>query len=254
MTRTLQGDIDLALPTGGRVTGRLWLTGALRRDSAPDGREFVDDPHLWTPMLAASRGGLELHTPNGEFRVEGRGYHDRNSAAKPLHRLGIQSWWWGRIALPGRDLVFYRLTPSEPGLPVRDLVVELAADGTCRVCEDAGLQLGRLRRSPWGLRWPSSVTFPDPDGRPVTVETSALLDNGPFYQRFLLRGKCAGEEGWGIGEHLVPDRVDTDLLRPLVRMRVHRADGPNSMWLPLFSGDSEGRWGRLLGRSGGVRA
>jgi hypothetical protein len=43
-----------------------------------------------------------------------------------------------------------------------------------------------------------------------------------------------------------------------VRMRVHRAAGPNSMWLPLFSGDSEGRWvrllsGRLLSGTAGAR-
>jgi carotenoid 1,2-hydratase len=205
-------------------------------------------------MIAAGQGGLELNTPTGTLRVEGRGYHDRNSAAQPLHGLGIQSWWWGRVALPGRDLIFYRLTPSTPGAAPRDLVVEIAEDGTCRAREDAGLQVGRLHRSPWGLRWPSSATFPDPDGRPVQVEVSALLDNGPFYQRYLLRSRCGSDEGYGIGENLVPDRVDTDLLRPLVRMRVHRAAGPNSMWLPLFSGDTEGRLRRLLGRSSGVRA
>ena len=83
---------------------------------------------------------------------------------------------------------------------------------------------------------------------------SAVLDNGPFYQRYLLRGRCGADEGFGVGENLVPDRVDTDLLRPLVRMRVHRAGGPNSMWLPLFSGDSAGRWSRLLGHAGKVRA
>lgn len=235
------------------MTGRLWLSGTLRRDLDPAHRDAGCDPHLWTPMLAASPGGLELHTPDGDFRVEGRGYHDRNSAAKPLQRLGIQSWWWGRLALPGRDLIFYRLTPSEPGSGVRDLVVELSADGSSRVCEEAGLELGRMRRSPWGLRWPTSVTFPDPDGRTVRVDISSVLDSGPFYQRYLLHGRCDRDEGWGIGEHLVPDRVDTDLLRPLVRMRVHRAQGPNSMWLPLFSGDTDGRWSRLLGRSAGVR-
>lgn len=263
-TRALTADLDLALPTGGRVTGKLWLSGPLRRDSPG-----ADDPgataggsggsgdeastHLWTPMIAASRGCLELHTPGGDLRVEGRGYHDRNSAAQPLHELGVQSWLWGRVALPGRDLIFYRLIPSAPGAVPRDLVVELAADGACRVREDAGLQVGHLRRSPWGLRWPSRVTFADPDGRPVQVDVNTLLDNGPFYQRYQLRGRCGADEGYGIGENLVPDRVDTDLLRPLVRMRVHRAAGPNSMWLPLFSGDSAGRWGRLLGRSGHVR-
>ena len=204
-------------------------------------------------MIAASRGGLELHTPGGALRVEGRGYHERNSAERPLHDLGIRSWWWGRVALPGRDLIFYRLTPSDPGAAPRDLVVEFGADGTCRTQENAGLQVGPLRRSPWGLRWPSGADFPDPDGRPVAVEVSALLDNGPFYQRYLLHGRCGDDEGYGIGEHLVPDRVDSDLMRPLVRMRVHRAAGPNSMWLPLFSGHAEGRLRRLLSRSADVR-
>ena len=59
--------------------------------------------------------------------------------------------------------------------------------------------------------------------------------------------------GYGVGEKVVPDKVDTDLLRPLVRMRVHHADGPNSMWLPLFSEDSAGQVRRLLGRAGEVR-
>jgi hypothetical protein len=255
-TRDLQATLDLALPTGGRATGELWLSGPLRRDSPGGTGGAAADPactHLWTPMIAASRGGLELNTPGGVFRVEGRGYHDRNSSAQPLQGLGVANWWWGRLALPGRDLIFYRLVPSSPGTRPRDLVVELAADGTCRTREDAALDVGRLRRSTWGLRWPSSVTFPDPDGTEVRVEISAVPDNGPFYQRYLLRGRCGPDEGYGIGENLVPDRVDTDLMRPLVRMRVHRATGPNSMWLPLFSGDSAGRWGRLLGRAGGVR-
>ena len=261
-SRTLEATLDLALPTGGRVTGRLWLSGSLRRESlAVNGSAAaarmdstrMDSTHVWTPMIAASRGGLELHTPGGGLHIEGRGYHDRNCAGRPLHDLGIQSWWWGRVALPGRDLIFYRLIPSEPGAAPRDLVVEFGADGTCRTRENAGLEVGPLRRSPWGLRWPSRVDFADPDGRPVAVEVSALLDNGPFYQRYLLRGRCGEDEGYGIGEHLVPDRVDSDLLRPLVRMRVHRAAGPNSMWLPLFCGDTEGRLRRLLSRSADVR-
>lgn len=252
-TRTLQAHLDLALPTGGRATGELQLSGALRRDTCPTDTDQVTS-HLWTPMVAASSGSLELRTPRSEFIVEGRGYHDRNSASQPLHSLGIRSWWWGRVALPGRDLIFYRLTPSAPDAAPRDLVVELAADGSCRSREEAGLSVARLRRSSWGLRWPSEVTFPDPDGRPVHVEVTSLLDNGPFYQRYQLRGRCGADEGHGLGEKVVPDKVDTDLLRPLVRMRVHRADGPNSMWLPLFSEDSAGRLRRLIGRAGEVPA
>lgn len=255
-TRTLEAALDLALPTGGRVTGELRLSGPLRRDSSvarPPHPIGEGGAHTWTPMVAASRGSLELRMPSGDLRIEGRAYHDRNSAGRPLHDLGIQSWWWGRLALPGRDLVFYRLTPSEPGVAPRNLVVELAADGSSRTLETQ-LQPGRIRRSTWGLRWPETATFSDPDGRPVSVEVSSVLDNGPFYQRYLLRGRCGADDGYGVGENVVPDRVDSDLLRPLVRMRVHRAAGPNSIWLPLFSGDSEGRWSRLLGQAGKVRA
>ena len=255
-TRALEATLDLDLPAGGRVTGELRLSGPLRRDGSDGPQPAPGDPawtHCWTPMVAACLGSLDLHTPGGDLQIEGRAYHDRNSATRPLHDLGIHSWWWGRLALPGRDLVFYHLTPNDPLNAPRDLVVELAADGSSRTLETQ-LEPGRIRRSSWGLRWPATVTFPDPDGRPVQVEVGSVLDNGPFYQRYLLRGRCGADEGYGVGENVVPDRVDTDLLRPLVRMRVHRAVGPNSMWLPLFSGDSAGRWGRLLGQAGKVRA
>ena len=152
-TRALHADIDLALPTGGRATGQLWLSGALRRDSA--GVPPAEDPsnHEWTPMLAAAHGGLQLQTPGGALRVEGRGYHDRNSAPRPLHGLGIQSWWWGRVALPGRDLIFYQLISPDPRAAPRDLVVELAADGSCRTSADPGWQVSRRRRMPAAWRW-----------------------------------------------------------------------------------------------------
>lgn len=252
-TRTLRADLDLALPTGGRAVGRLLLSGPLRRD--PGGQPHPGESgstHAWTPMLAAARGCLELRTPGGVVRVEGRGYHDRNSAALPLQALGIERWWWGRLALPGRDLIFYRLIPSGSHSAPRDLVVEISGDGACRVQEDTGMRAGGMRRNLWGLRWPASLSFADPDGRPVEVQIAAVLDNGPFYQRYLLRARCGADTGHGIGENLVPGRVDTDLLRPLVRMRVHRAGGPNSMWLPLFSGDRAGRVGRLLRSHGDV--
>ncbi len=252
-TRALEAQLDLPLPTGGRAQGRLWLRGPLRRDPAHAtgaATTAAEDPrctHKWTPMVAAGAGGLDLRWPGGEATLRGRAYHDRNSAEQPLHALGIQSWWWGRLALPGRELIFYQLLPAAPGARPRDLVVEITDQGATRVQEDAGLQVQQLQRSLWGLSWPRAAHFPDPDGARVEVRVEAVLDDGPFYQRYLLHGRCGDQTGRGIGENVVPDRVDTDLLRPLVSMRVHRSAGPNSMWLPLFSGDRQGRWPRLLG-------
>lgn len=251
-TRTVRAALDLALPSGGRATGTLTVSGPLRRDPSP-ARPPAGAPstHQWAPIIAAGHGCLDLVTPRGRLEVRGRAYHDRNSAESPLQRLGIRSWWWGRLAMPGRDLIFYRLVPSAPGAATRDLVVEVSADGASRLCEDSGLHLAPARHSIWGLRGPRGAGFSDPDGRPVEVNVDSVVDNGPFYQRYLLSGRCGDESGQGIGEFLVPGRVDGDLLRPLVRMRVHRAVGPNSMWLPLFSADRAGRVRRLVSRSSG---
>ena len=68
-------------------------------------------------------------------------------------------------------------------------------------------------------------------------------DRGPHIRQPLLMQSRGGHR----------PRIPRRILRPLVRMRVHRAAGPNSMWLPLFSGDTEGRVRRLLRRSADVR-
>jgi hypothetical protein len=57
---------------------------------------------------------------------------------------------------------------------------------------------------------------------------------------------AAGELALGWSELCRPDRVDLAPHRPFVKMRVHRAAGPNSIWLPLFTGPRSGRVSRLV--------
>jgi len=112
------------------------------------------------------------------------------------------------------------------------------SDGTTRHAPPLRVEVDNLRKSAIRLL----------DGQTVwlDVKTRHLVDNGPFYRRFIVEGRAEGQIAQGIGELLFPDKIDQDLMRPLVRMRVHRANLKNSMWLPLFCGPKDGRLGRLL--------
>ena len=228
-----------------RLTGTLTVRGALRQGGS-DGAPSPD--HEWSPLTVAAHGEADLHIGPQHLHLAGRAYHDRNLGRRPLHDLGIERWWWGRLAFPEREVIFYYLLPRQPDAPPRSVVLEIDAQGQTTWAEDAAITLEGRRRSPYGLWHPRRMTFADPRQQAISVTLEALVDDGPFYQRYLLVGRQGAVSARGVGELVVPDRVDQDWLRPLVRMRVHHPGTPqaDSFWLPLFSGPRQGRLGRLL--------
>jgi carotenoid 1,2-hydratase len=245
-TLRVTADLDLPVPGAGeRLVGRVQAAGTLRQADGPD----AGDPrHQWAPLLAAARGSIDARCGRQRFGFEGRAYHDRNAGQQPMHELGIDRWWWGRLAFPGRELIWYHLAPEDPAEPMQTLVIEVTADGRTRQVADAAVEISRARRSLFGLQWPTELRFADPDGRVVVVHLTAGVDDSPFYQRMLVEAQCDGERARGVAELVVPGAVDPDWMRWLVTMRVHREGGDNSVWLPLFTGPRGGRLGRLLGQ------
>ena len=75
----------------------------------------------------------------------------------------------------------------------------------------------------------------------LTVHTERIIDNGPFYHRYVVRGPGAP----GIGERVVPARIDHPLVRPFVHMSTWPAQG-RSFLAPWFLGPRHDRMGRLL--------
>jgi len=243
---TVEVTLDAPVPgMGHRLTGTLQVQGALRQGGA-DGE--ADPDHEWAPLTVAARGEANLTVGDRSWQLTGRAYHDRNLGRKPLHELGIDRWWWGRLAFPEGEMIFYYLLPEEPGAAPRCVSLTILRDGTVRWVEDAEIQITGRRWSPYGLWWPSALTVSDPDGREVSVAFDALVDDGPFYHRYLISGRRGDDTASGTAELVVPGRVDLGWMRPLVRMRVHHTAAANSFWLPLFSGPRQGRVERLLGR------
>ncbi|HEX6245815.1 MAG TPA: hypothetical protein VFZ61_33050, partial [Polyangiales bacterium] len=110
-------------------------------------------------------------------------------------------------------------------------------------------------RDGFGLRFHSGLRLSSPTGLDVELHYSPAIDRGPFYLRFALEAETRrGERGRGLAELAVPSLVDLAWQRPFIRMRTHATEGPNSAWLPLFCGASDGRVRRLLARRLPVRA
>lgn len=242
---TVEVSIDAPMPgMTSHLTGSLRVEGALRQGGADNS---VDPDHEWAPLTVAARGSADLSLGDRRWRLDGRAYHDRNLGRKPLHELGIDRWWWGRLAFPEGELIFYYLLPDVPGAAPRSVALTISKEGAVRWVEEARVDIVGRRWSPYGLWWPSSLTVADPDGVPVKVTFSSLVDDGPFYHRYLISGQRGDVSARGVAELVVPGRVDLDWMRPLVRMRVHHTRQHNSMWLPLFSGPRAGRIKRLFG-------
>jgi hypothetical protein len=237
--------LDCDLPAGGgRLTGTLRVEGVARvpQIAAVQG----DEPHLWTPLTGPATGELRLAIDGRELlTVAGRAYHDRNTGSVPLHALGIDRWMWGRIPFPDREVIYYLTWPHPGGAPIH-FGVEIGSDGTTRRVE-LEVELGRERRAFGGLTRPETITLRAAGVPWLEVVHTRVVDAGPFYLRMLSEARTpAGERAVGWSELCRPDRVDLAPHRPFVRMRVHRTAGPNSPWLPLFTGPRAGRAGRLL--------
>lgn len=245
----LTAALDCPIPaTGDRLRGTVRVTGQRR---LPGETVRRTSPHLWCPLMTATTGTASLSWGSGSAELSGRAYFDRNESDTALPHLGIDRWWWGRIPLPGRELIYYRVDGQEGR---REMVLEVREDGSSRLAEAPDIQLGPLRRGVYGLRYPREITFRDPDGQGVTAAVQHVVEDGPFYQRFVVAAEAGAERATGVAELVVPDRIALPGFRPLVEMRVYRVGDRNSMWLPLFTGGRPGRVGRLLGQLGGAPA
>lgn len=241
----LRARLDLEVPgSERRVVGDITLQGPacdLRRRRVGLDR----GQHAWAPRLTPGTGRVHLrHGDEALLDLYGRGYLDGNASAEPLWDLGIRRWTWLRVALPDREVVIYSLRPVGEGAD-RALRVDIDRGGRASVQEGVRVEVEARSRSIWGPWRPQRLRVHG-SGPPLEVQATKVVDDGPFYQRFLIEGSCAGWRGPGVGEVVLPGRIDTPWLRPLVRMRVAGDPGGDSFWLPLFSGPRKGRLRRLL--------
>lgn len=239
--------IDAPLPgSDGRVRGELRVQGQPLREL--QGCRGVAGAHQWGPRLLPAEGRAELQVGDQRMSLYGRAYVDRNHSTVPLDGLGISHWLWGRVALPGRDRLWYLVWPKQEGEKPLFLDMRVGGDGVASVRETQP-ELGPRRWDRWGMPWWPMLQLPEPA---LTVTRWEIVDRGPFYLRFLIEAEEDGQRGVGMAEVVAPDRVNLPGLSSLVRMRVHSLHEENSPMVRYFTGLTAGRYERLWAAATGA--
>ena len=143
----------------------------------------------------------------GTIRVDGAtrtfagtGYHDHNVGERSLQRQ-FRHWRWGRAHFRDETFVFYEADGVSPfEQPIRDQ---------------------QHARNVYMLRYAEKFTAGD-----FLVNQKRIVDNGPFYLRFLSEfTNPAGETVTGFSEVLRPAALDWKWFWPLLdsRVRPHRS-------------------------------
>ena len=260
---TLTIDLVVRTPVG-HVRGQVVLQGAARHDVAlrtlgATWASLSEVQHRWAPQLGPCRGTATLSIDGRDVVIAGSGYHDRNSALRPLHALGIRWWTWARavVEVDGRAelRVVYALWPDgshDSDAPAAFGVV-VDEHGHTR-CVDVTLQLS-LSRTWLGMRRVRRLVATTAAGAFLVGEDAGVVDDGPFYLRSLWRaGVGEPADIAGFIEVVSPHDVDRDWQRPFVRMKVSPAHDVStssqasaaraSLWHPLLAGTRAGRFGR----------
>ncbi len=210
-----------------------------------------DRTHGWCPQLGPCRAQGLLSHGSRQFSYDGPAYADRNAGDRPLHDLGIRRWVWGRATFGDETRIAYVLWPEDGGPPT-PLAIRVGADGVAEVTEGV-VTTGSDGWSAWGESTPKTLSL-EVDGEPfVSLTVRQQVDSSPFYARAVGHGTAPGRDTVpAVIESCTPSRIDPGWFRPLLNMATHNVGGANSMWLPLFNGPHQGRWGRLFASWRGV--
>lgn len=205
----LRIDIDEvgALPLVSRVRGRITLTpDAVTRTEVA---LTDDEAHIWRPFAPVADIDVELEAPGWQW--SGHGYFDANFGTRALE-ADFDTWTWGRYPTTDGATCFYDAQRRDGSV----LATAIKFDAAGNAVAASPPPKTRFSRSLWAV---ARETRADPGYRPH--QAKAMLD-APFYTRAMVRTRLDGEETVGVHEALDLRRFRSNLLMPMIAVRVPR--------------------------------
>lgn len=185
-----------------------------------------DGDHRWIAAAPRCRFTARLNVGGESISLSGLGYHDHNRGRGSLQSQ-FQRWEWGRAHFSDETIIYYRSTSLDGATSGRVLRVRDGVDVSPLHFETTGDS-----RNLYALRYPSRARIEGRDGASsVTLEQTRVIDNGPFYLRFLSEFEKEGQRVVGFSEVLEPKALEWRWFWPLLDSRVRRVN----------SGDRVGR-------------
>jgi hypothetical protein len=172
--------------------------------------------HGW--VLAAPLAEIDAHLTLSEYGTvktstawHGTAYHDHNMGRRAMQE-DFRTWLWGRVH-DGTSGMVYLATPdaAEPfafaaTLDERGITPWMQVHVTA----------GDRRLTMMGLRAARRVVV-EGDGGVVTIAQQRILDDGPFYRRYLAMFVNGATRHAGISEDMHVQRYRASWIRPFLR-------------------------------------
>lgn len=172
--------------------------------------------HGW--VLAAPLANIDVHLTLSDYgRVRtssawhGKAYHDHNMGRRAMQE-DFRTWLWGRVHHDESGLV-YLATPdaTEPFAFAATLdEYGITPWTSVRIVAE------ERRLTMMGLRAARRVTL-DGDGGAWTIDQHSILDDGPFYRRYLAMFANGSVRHAGISEDMHVQRYRASWIRPFLR-------------------------------------
>lgn len=175
--------------------------------------------HDWILAAPRCRFEGELLIDDRAVSLQGTGYHDHNAGESTLTSQ-FRSWEWGRAHFARSTVVFYRSENHQGEITTRALEIDTA--GT--IAQSTGdIVVTRDVKNVYRTPYAGKIVFATPSGDEVVVEQSRIVDNGPFYIRFLSGFHRGSEWVPGFTEVLRPRALEWRWFWPLLDSRVRPA-------------------------------
>jgi carotenoid 1,2-hydratase len=201
----------------------------LQNSDSDSDSDSETDAHGW--VLVAPRVQASVHVEIAEDGIvmtsaswNGLAYRDHNFGNRPL-QADFHDWYWGRVHADDRTLVFLAAPDARTPFVAAG---EVSADGRqWRPWTNVRFHAEQTRMSMMGLvsGRRSRLVGTDADGRERVLICSHrwVVENGPFYQRYISEWSLDGRGlGRGTSEYMNAARLGSAWTWPFLRLPFFR--------------------------------
>lgn len=215
-------NLNQTLDSSHSITGKLKFIGD-RVSKKLISTQSKQEKHFWNLIHPRCKvvGSFKIVGKTDTYHVgfHGDGYHDHNTGQEPMSE-SFKDWYWGRFHFPKYTIVYYIMNGYDSKQHKAWLI---SRDNQ----ELAGffdkIDLSVLKKNRLGLESYREIRLSGLLGN-LEIKNSKVIDNGPFYQRYLSEATFIDVSGShreiGISEYIHPKRIEMEKYWWMVRMRL----------------------------------
>lgn len=221
---TIEYEVNLNqnLESGHSIVGKLKFIGD-RSSNSLIHSEAKGDKHYWNLLQPRCKvvGSFKIAGKTDTYHVgfHGDGYHDHNVGHEMMSE-SFKDWYWGRFHFPKYTIVYYIMNGYHTKQHQAWLI---SRDNQELAGVFDKIELNSLKKNVLGLESFREIRLSGLLGD-LTIHNKRVIDNGPFYQRYLSLAEFTDNSGVskqiGISEYIHPQKIEEEKYWWMVRMRL----------------------------------